>query len=336
MTEFFAQLGARYRGEAEVLQPRVPFRFEPVRTSLAAADPIEQTAAESWRPAPEAHREPRGSAARPAGADAPDESRRGPSVRHPARGMDDVRPMHGLVVAAGPDPGRPGTAAAGALRPPRDQPAAAARERPPAELTERVAPAGAAEAGQATAAISPRARQPEREPEPEPEARQAEPGTRQPETRTRRREPGAARDAQAATSASERAAPRAGRRSGRAAGVQEAAAELEADAEPGANGSRRLPLTALAPMLPGDGGRQVAVAAPSLARRIAGDRRTQGRMAGEAPGGEENITVQVTIGRVEVRAAQPATPERSASSAAAGPNLADYLRRRSRSAGAPP
>ena len=38
MTDFFAQLAARYRGDADVLRPRVPFRFEPVSASLAAAD----------------------------------------------------------------------------------------------------------------------------------------------------------------------------------------------------------------------------------------------------------------------------------------------------------
>lgn len=37
MTDFFAQLAARYRGEAGTLRPRVPFRFEPVSPSLAAA-----------------------------------------------------------------------------------------------------------------------------------------------------------------------------------------------------------------------------------------------------------------------------------------------------------
>jgi hypothetical protein len=50
MTDFFAQLGARHRGEAGVLQPRVPFRFEPVSASLAAADLTGGSAAEpGWR-----------------------------------------------------------------------------------------------------------------------------------------------------------------------------------------------------------------------------------------------------------------------------------------------
>ena len=49
-------------------------------------------------------------------------------------------------------------------------------------------------------------------------------------------------------------------------------------------------------------------------------RGTRPGMADEEHGGEENITVQVTIGRVEVRAAPPAPAERSASSPAAGPS----------------
>ena len=63
MTDFFAQMQARYRGGAGVLRPRVPFRFEPVSMSLAAADLTGGPAAEpGWRGA-----HPDGPLRRPAG-----------------------------------------------------------------------------------------------------------------------------------------------------------------------------------------------------------------------------------------------------------------------------
>jgi hypothetical protein len=55
--------------------------------------------------------------------------------------------------------------------------------------------------------------------------------------------------------------------------------------------------------------------------------------------GQESVTVQVTIGRVEVRAAPAdgrAAMERPASARGPAPSLADYLRQRSGSTGARP
>ena len=72
-----------------------------------------------------------------------------------------------------------------------------------------------------------------------------------------------------------------------------------------------------------------AAASAQGRRRLADQPRAQGHGAGP---GQENITVQVTIGRVEVRAAPPATRAPAAPRRAAGPSLADYLRHRSRGA----
>jgi hypothetical protein len=86
---------------------------------------------------------------------------------------------------------------------------------------------------------------------------------------------------------------------------------------------------------------------PPVAARLAGPagaaaprRRGVGNRIQQIPGdggpaldGGDPLTVQVTIGRVEVRAAAPAPHKHSQRLASTGPTLADYLRHRSRSAG---
>jgi len=71
--------------------------------------------------------------------------------------------------------------------------------------------------------------------------------------------------------------------------------------------------------------RRRSVAMP--VQRLPGD-------GGHSPYGGEPVTVHVTIGRVEVRAAAPAPREHSHRPEPTGPTLADYLRRRTHSAGA--
>ena len=112
----------------------------------------------------------------------------------------------------------------------------------------------------------------------------------------------------------------------------------EADVAAGtdAGGSRRRSRSALRPEPPGDPLRQLSVVAPAPARRLPADQRwARDHAAGEPSGpGQENITtVQVTIGRVEVRAAPPAPRAAAGPGRSSGPSLADYLRHRSRSAG---
>ena len=110
MTDFFAQLAARYRGDADVIRPRVPFRFEPVQPSLAAADLTGEPAAEPAAYPERPHRRPGG----PAGPGEHDDLRRGSPARGPAADAGDVRPAAGVesgrIVAAGPDPGGPRSA----------------------------------------------------------------------------------------------------------------------------------------------------------------------------------------------------------------------------------
>ena len=123
MTDFFAQLAARYRGDADVLRPRVPFRFEPVTMSLAAAGPAGAGAAESRWPLAEAH--PVGPPRPPAGQAEPGvhgESRRGPSAEGPADAGSAISPVTGPVppagagTAAGAEPGGPVTRTGHAAR----------------------------------------------------------------------------------------------------------------------------------------------------------------------------------------------------------------------------
>jgi hypothetical protein len=289
MTDFFAQLAARYRGEANVLQPRVPFRFEPVAAALTPADPVEETAREFQR-APEVLaellRQPtaaefRHPPVRPAELDARDEPRDDPSVRSPA----DVRPL----------------------------PGPAARERAPsrAERPEHAVPTGTVQASPSIAAAGPAAPWPG---------------------------PAAAHEAQATSTVPERDVARGSRRSRDVANSDDPATGPDVDAEPGAGRAGRHPATPASRSRAGAGTPISPAASAPGRRQPSGIRSKQGRIAAAppGPGGQESITVQVTIGRVEVRAAPPAPAERPASAPAAGPSLADYLRRRERSAGAPP
>ena len=316
MTDFFAQLAARYRGDAGVLRPRVPFRFEPVTTSLAAAGPAGEAAAESRWPSAEPHPVgPRRPPARPAEPAAHGGSRRGHSVQGPgdARSAISVtRPARpaGAGAEARAEPGglvsRPGDA------PRRRSHPAAAGEAP--ALAERAVRWDTAQAGQAAASVRPALPQPGPAPGARVRASAAgpEPAAEPSVTRERGLRPAADPDESATGSVT----------------------PAGADADTGH--SRRNLATAVPPAPPGGAARELAVAAPAPAdRRPPGDRRAQAHGAGEVRGPDkESITVQVTIGRVEVRAAPPAAPERPASVAPAGPSLADYLRRRSRSAGA--
>ena len=111
MTDFFAQLEARHRGEAGVLRPRVPFRFEPVSASLAAADLTGGPAAESgWRGA---HLD--WPFRRPGGPGRPDEPWTGPAAGdggQPAAGPEPARWLAGRspqACAPFARPGRGGT-----------------------------------------------------------------------------------------------------------------------------------------------------------------------------------------------------------------------------------
>lgn len=328
MTDFFAQLAARYRGDAGMLRPRVPFRFEPVTMPLAAAGPAGEAAAESRWPPAEAHPVgPRRPPARPAEPVAHGESRRGPSAQGPADARSAISPVPpaGAGAEAGAEPGgpvtRPGHAAQQEGHRAAAGRAAAPAERRAAAPAEHVVRQEVAQAGPAAAAASPAVLRPE--PGPAPGAR-------------------VTAWAAAPEPAPERAVPPERRRPRPAAGPDEpATGPVTGPVPPAGAGADaghpwRHPATALPPAPPGSVAHELAVAAPATARRRpSGDHRAQGHAAGEVPGpGRESITVQVTIGRVEVRAAPPAAAERPASAAPAGPSLADYLRRRSRPAGA--
>jgi hypothetical protein len=319
VTDFFAQLAARYRGDADVLQPRVPFRFEPAATALTAAGPLEDMVSEPARPAAEAGPElPGGLAAGPfrhspawlAGREGPDDPREGPSRRSPAGVRAVAGPLAGPVMTGGSDRDRPAARSVGAS-PPRYR--LTAGEQPPflAEHPENPALGASLQASPPwPAARSPAARSPA-----------AQPGTRRPA-------PVAPRETRALSAAPEREIPRGSRQS---RDVASSAGSPDAGSEPG---TRQYPAAMLLPVAPG---RQDTDAGPESTRSSQARRRQAlSHPSAARPAGEEGITVQVTIGRVEVRAAPPVPAERPAERAATGPSLADYLRRKERSAGAPP
>jgi len=279
MTDFFAHLAARYRGETDVLQPRVPFRFEPVSTSQAATDPIETGA---WEPAPHPQREQA------------QRQRPGPAAGQEA-GWAAVRPRPPAA------PARP------------EAPRGQAASTPPARVASAMAvPARAVPARAVPArAVPARAVQARAVPAARPQAAGEEAAGTAGLTGAAR----VIRPVPVAGTAPERGTPSRWPRF--AAGLDEQA--------PGTalGPARRHPAAAPAPAAaPGGMDRQPAP----------GGRRASGQhhAAVPAPGGPENITVQVTIGRVEVRAAPPAAAERPASAPAAGPSLADYLQRKAR------
>jgi hypothetical protein len=283
MTNFFAHLAARYRGDGDALQPRVPFRFEPVSTPQAAAGPIEVAA---WEPAPPPQRE-----------------RPGPWARGEPGGADRLArpPRPGQATAARPGPpvvpARP--------RAPREQTASTPWVSTPPASTSPVSTAQVrpiqATGAQLTGAL-PTGTLPT--------------GTR--ETSWTARVTGAAPTASAAR---ERGTPSRWPRSG--------LDEPGPGDDPGAVGARRHPAVTLSPAPAPEGtDRQPAAAGPGRRRASGQDHAAMLVPGVPAPGGAENITVQVTIGRVEVRAAAPAPAERPASAPAAGPSLADYLKRK--------
>jgi hypothetical protein len=343
MTDFVAQMQARYRGEAGVLRPRVPFRFEPVSVSLAAADLTGGPAAEpGWRGAhpdgpfrrrpsgPARSDEPwTGLAAEDEGQQAagpePDSAITMPAGPQPA-GLRPVRragPSREQV--ASPDPSETGPAdgatAGGTWRSGQD-PAArgadATTARHEAPLARDRAAAGLMPSAPDRAAVL-------KSPVLEPAERGTPPG-RQPVAWTA--EPGMGRPGAASGAAEQVARPQ--WRSG-PADPDEADEATDADAGP----SRRRSPWVLRPE-PAGSSRPLSVAAPTPARRRPADqRRARDHAAGEPAGpGQDAITVQVTIGRVEVRAAPPAARATPPPRPSAGPSLADYLRHRSRSAGA--
>lgn len=324
MTDFFAQLAARYRGEADVLRPRVPFRFEPVGASLAAADLTRDAAASSeW---PGAH--PQRPFRRPGGPGRHDEPWHAPAAgggNLRTAGLGSELAMAVGIGRAGRDAGRAMAAPAETAEP------ETARRAAPRRAAPRSAGAwpGQAEAAAAGAAALGRTAVPgpaERGalPERHTVASAAEPGVAEPGVA----EPGAAEPGMAAQVVWW------DRRSGPGGDPDEADAAAGADA--GRSGRRSQLM--LRPEPPGNPGRQLSGAAPAPARgRPSDQRRAQGHAVGEPAGpGQESITVQVTIGRVEVRAALPASKAVAAPRSPAGPSLADYLRHRSRSAGALP
>jgi hypothetical protein len=336
MTDFFAQLQARYQGEAGVLRPRVPFRFEPVIVSLAAGDVTGGPAAEpGWRGA-----RPGGPFRRPGGSAWSGEPWVGLAAGdggRPAAGPEP-EPDSAITMTAGPQPA--GLRPARRAGPSREQLAAHLSETGPAD---GAAPGGSWRPGQgpggggANATMAwlkaPLARDraaglmasaPDRAAvleSPErgmPPGRQAVAWTAEPGMGR----PGAAGRAELAARPEWRPGP---------GNPDEADVVADADAGP----SRRRSPWVLQPE-PAGASLPLSAAAPAPARRRPADQRwARDHVPGEpsAPG-QDAITVQVTIGRVEVRAAPPAARATPPSRPSAGPSLADYLRHRSRSTGA--
>jgi hypothetical protein len=321
VTDFFAQLAARYRGDADVLQPRVPFRFEPAATALTAAGPLADMVSELARPAAQAGPELAGGlAAGPfrhspawlAELEEPSETRHGLTLGSPAGVRPVAGPVAGSVMTGGSDRDRPAARSVGASLP---QYRLTAGEQTPflAEHPENPALGASLQASPPRpAAHAPAARSPA-----------ARPGTRRPA-------PAAPRETPAVSTAPEREMPSGSRQS---RDVASSAGSQDTGFEPG---TRQHPAAML---LPGRAGRQDNDAGPESFRSSQARRRQAlghpSAASTARPAGEEGITVQVTIGRVEVRAAPPVPAERPAGRAATGPSLADYLRRKERSAGAP-
>jgi hypothetical protein len=277
MTDFFARLADRYQGQGNVLRPRVPFRFEPAVTSLAAA-PVtgEPAAADPGRP----RRRADGPGAR--------DGSRGLLAPDPAQDTPAQDPAGELAWSRATDPGgiAPGP---GRVAPDRTSTAALG---PTARRLTRAGP----QAGDETVAA---------------------PGTFSPNERAdhavAESDAPRARDAAAVSVSRRPAAQRPAVRDARTVAmgtVPPAGARAAAEA---------IPRTGADSGEPGTG--------PEASRRA------RGHAAAEPPGSaQESITVQVTIGRVEVRAAAPDAPARAASGPATVPSLADYLRGKSRAA----
>jgi hypothetical protein len=328
MTDFFAQLQARYQGEAGVLRPPLPFRFEPVSVSLAAGDL-------TGRPAAERGARPGGPFRRPGGPAWSGEPWVGLAAGDagcPAAGPEP-EPDPAITMTAGPQ--HAGPRPARRAGPSRQQLAAA--DRSGTGPADGAAPGGSWRPGQGPGsgganatmawleaplardrAAGPMAPAPDRAAVLESPERGMPPG-RQAVAWTA--EPGMGRP---------RAAGRAAELVARPGPGDPAEADVATDAAAGP--SRRRSPSVLRPE-PTGSGRPLSVAAPAPARRRPADQRwARDHVTGQP--GQDAITVQVTIGRVEVRAAPPAPRAAAAPRPSAGPSLADYLRHRSRSAGA--
>ena len=341
MTDFFAQMQARYRGEAGVLRPRVPFRFEPASVSLAAADLTGGLAAEpGWRGA-----HPDGPFRRPSGPARPDEPWTGLAAGDEGQQAAGPEPDSAITMAAGPQSA--GLRPVRRAGPSREQ--AASPDPSGTGPADGAAPGGTWRPGQGPAAggadattarhEAPLARDrsaaglmpsaPDRaavleSPVLEPAERGTPPG-RPPVAWTA--EPGMGRP-EAASGAAEQATRPQWR-----SGPDPAEADAATDADGGP--SRRRSPSVLRPERAGSS-QPLSVAAPGPARRRPADQRWARDHAAGGPSGpgQDAITVQVTIGRVEVRAAPSAPRAAAGARPSAGPSLADYLRHRSRSAGA--
>jgi len=309
MTNFFAQLAARYRGEADVLRPRVPFRFEPAGPARTVAEFIPDADPPSRWPVPEP----------------PSELPRPPAV------ADRRQPPAGPAV-----PGEPGTEDRSSGRP--------ADAGPRTVLAGTTEPVPAGQPGRFFPAPRPPQAAPPRLPSPAERPGPAERAAIEPPGspaalagRAVRWPADVAAPAAAAPVLQARPAPAASRRdvAGEERRPRPAAHpdDLPSAAEPPAIGMRPDRPVSLSPATPGS---VIAPAAPMPRRRgLAEHHARPGAAAAPGPGRDESITVQVTIGRVEVRAGRPAPADRSAGRPSSGPSLDDYLRRRQGSAGGP-
>jgi hypothetical protein len=319
MTDFFAQLAARHRGEAAALRPRVPFRFEPVGPSPAG--PIPQPAATSGWPPPRPGHPWRGPQA--ADDDQPPVGLHpvGPAGLLPELTADTGRNRMDAERSGVPASGHPGQPARGPRREAPDA-AAAGPQTPAPQAGPGTAPFGpvsraaALRPAPAAPAAIPGAAAPEpaATPEPVPLAASLAGSLTGPRPAARDAGPG-----QAALAARRGRRPGPGHRDEPDAGEDRDAGRARASSPPVLR-----PQSAAHPGWP-----LTAAASAQGRRRLADQPRAQAHGAGP---GQENITVQVTIGRVEVRAAPPATRAPAAPRRAAGPSLADYLRHRSRGA----
>jgi hypothetical protein len=337
MTDFFAHLVARHRGEAGMLRPRVPFRFEPVSLSLAgagltggpAAEPGLHRARADWPlPGPAGPTRPgepwAGTAVaeggQPAARPVPEPEPATPTGRRPTS-LRPIRPAGALPDQAA-DTGLPGPGHADGAAPGGTRRASQGRERGEnSAMTARRQPPSAPDPLSAPDPVAP-----------DPAAAPGPAAAPDPAAAPARLAPArAAGPGKGESRAAQQVAWR-NWRSGPSADPDEA--DVAADADAGEARPQSQPV--LRPELPGDLHRQLSVAAAAAASRWPSDRRqAQDHAAGE-PSGQESITVRVTIGRVEVRAAPPVARAAAVPRPSGGPSLADYLRNRSRPAGARP
>ncbi len=352
MTDFFAQLTARHTGSADVLQPRVPFRFEPLvqpTSATAGAEPVglvpTHWAQEETLPGQPPH---------------PRARRSMPGAARPARDIATSGQPHGRAAAeslAGPVAGAwdrtpaapPGRTSAQAgdsspAVPPGKAPATeelAALARP-GRAIERTSAGQSREGalGDPSGAV-PRpeqavgARQPGRRTGGEAVPATAPGVTGEPGaavTRLAYSRPALALHSMQAALAAEQDQP-ASSAGGRMA---RDGTPTSTDAHPALPVDLPVPVPLLVPPAAARAGRRAGQAAAPATPLRRGARASMQQIPGEAEptlDGGEPITVQVTIGRVEVRAAAPVPHQDSRRPAPTGPTLADYLRRRSRSAG---